>query len=110
MKEYIEWNRSKIIFQLKLISIILTIIWAIYIFVQYNKGATLSLVTTILGFIIAAILFPVFIEFMLAMQDFIAFNRYNKVINTEPFNQLTKLGFIKTYTDKKVPGQLQCPR
>jgi hypothetical protein len=38
---------------------------------------------------------------MVAMQDFIAFNRYNKIINAEPFNQLTKLGFTKSYTDKK---------
>ncbi len=38
---------------------------------------------------------------MMALQDYIEFSRYNKILNSEPFNQLTKLGFTKTYKDKK---------
>jgi hypothetical protein len=109
MKEYISSNRNKIIFQLKWTSIILTLIWTVYILVQYNKGVTIDLKTILLGFIIATILLPLFVEFMVAFQDFIAFNRYNKIINAEPFNQLTKLGFTKTYTDKKTNWSTSMP-
>ena len=101
MEEYINSNRPKIIFQLKWTSITLTILWTVYFLYKYYKGEIIDQNTIALGYLSATILLPVLIEFMMALQDYIAFNRYNKVLNSEPFNQLTKLGFTKTYTDKK---------
>jgi hypothetical protein len=101
MKEYIISNRPKIIFQIKWTSIIFTLIWTGYVLVQYNKGLSKDPIISVVGFIVATVLLPLFVEFMLAMQDFIAFNRYNNILNSEPFNQLARLGFTKAYTDKK---------
>ena len=101
MKEYIASNKRKIIFQLKWTSVILAAIWIVYVLVQCNNGNIINLITFILGLIAATILLPLLVEFLVASKEFIAFNRYNKILNAEPFNQLTKLGFTKTYTDKK---------
>ena len=109
MKEYINSNRPKIIFQLKWTSIILSILWTAYFLYKYYKGAIIDLNTIALGYLLTTILLPILIEFMMALQDYIEFSRYNKVLNSEPFNQLTKLGFTKTYTDKKSKWSTSMP-
>lgn len=101
MKEYINSNRPKIIFQLKWTAIILSILWTAYFIYKYYKDTIIDLNTIGLGYLVTTILLPILIEFMTALQDYIEFSRYNKVLNSEPFKQLTKLGFTKTYTDKK---------
>ena len=101
MKEFISVNRQKIFFFLKWNSIVLTLVWTIYLFKNHSDNITTDIKTIILGYCVATIIIPLFIQFVLSLEDFVEFIRINKILNRNPFNHLLNICLTKSYTDKK---------
>ena len=101
MKEFISVNRQKIFFFLKWNSVVLTLVWTIYLFKKHFDNITTDIKTIILGYCVATIIIPLFVQFVLSLEDLVEFIRINKILNRNPFNHLLNIGLTKSYTDKK---------
>jgi|JI8StandDraft_1071087.scaffolds.fasta_scaffold132424_1 hypothetical protein len=97
MKEYFTVNRHKSFFQLFVTAILLSLGWTIY-FISRDQVVDTS--TIIVGYFATAIILPLFSQIISIGQEVIEFNRISKILNNEPFDQLTKIGFSKTLTDR----------
>ena len=101
MKEFISVNRQKIFFNLKWIIIVSTSIWTIYLFKKHFDDIAVDFKTIIIGYCVATIILPLLTQLLLSAEEFIEFNRINRILNTNPFDHLLNIGLTKSYTDKK---------
>lgn len=98
MREYFIINRHKFIFQIIGLAIIFSIFWTIYFFI---KSQTLSIETITFGYLMSILILPFFMTLFSSVLEAFAFKMTNKVFDNEPFVQLLKLDFKKSFTATK---------
>jgi len=85
MNEFISINKTKFILQFKVTVIATLIILLFSLLGQHEKGFIMLVV-------------PIITQLLIHLYDYIEFQRINKVLNSQPFDRLSEIGFQKTYS------------
>ncbi len=98
MREYFILNRHKFIFQIIGFAIMFSTLWTIYF---YIISQTLNIETKMFGYLISILILPFVATFFSSLFEVMAFKMTNKIFDNEPFAQLLKLNFKKSFSATK---------
>jgi hypothetical protein len=62
---------------------------------------TVNTGTIILGYFLTIFVLPLFVQIFITAAEIIEFKKITRILNSDPFSQLTSAGFAKTFTSEK---------